>query len=226
MKRLFFLISLLLMLVSCRSKRQEPVAEPVEETVVETKTIDTVFAAMPIPPEIETRMRGISYPEGATVALSDLRYLSVSYIDFNGESQNGEMVCNKQIAADLVKIFRELYLAGYQINSMRLIDDFGGSDDASMEADNTSCFNYRPVSGGRSLSKHAYGMAVDINPLENPYVKGDKVLPANATPYVNREKKFDHKIDQADLCHKLFTAHGFKWGGSWRSVKDYQHFEK
>ena len=152
-------------------------------------------------------MRGVSYPDDAEVKLADLRYLRLSYVDFDGKEQVGEMICNKSIADDLVAIFRELYEARYPIRSIRLIDDFDGDDEASMAADNTSCFNYRKKTGMRELSKHARGLAVDINPFENPYVR----------PY---------KIDKDDLCYRLFRAHGFYWGGTWRSVKDYQHFEK
>ena len=187
---------------------------------------DTVFAASAVPPEIEARMRGVSYPEGAEIPLSELRYLRLSYRDFDGAVQQGEMICNQAIAVDLVAIFRQLYLAAYPIRSIRLIDDFGGSDDASMEADNTSCFNYRKAVGLRRLSRHALGMAVDINPLENPYVRDGNVRPASGKPYADRTRSFPHKIDRTDLCYKLFRDHGFAWGGAWRSVKDYQHFEK
>ena len=187
---------------------------------------DTVFVSGTIPPEVEARMRGISYPADAGIPLQDLRYLRLSYIDFEGNARTGEMVCNKLIAEDLLSIFRSLYEARYPIRSIRLTDDFGGSDEASMAADNTSCFNYRAVSGGRRLSRHAYGMAVDINPLENPYVRGGTVRPEGAGPFVDRGKDFPHKIDKSDLCYRLFRAHGFSWGGSWRSLKDYQHFEK
>ena len=188
--------------------------------------LDTVFSAGAVPPEVEARMRGVSYPEGATVPLSELRYLRLSHIDFEGTVRTGEMVCNQAIAEDLVEIFRQLYLAGYPIRSIRLIDDFGGSDDASMEADNTSCFNYRKAVGLRRLSKHALGLAVDINPLENPYVRDRTVRPAAGKPFADRGKDFPHKIDRTDLCYKLFREHGFAWGGAWRSVRDYQHFEK
>lgn len=187
---------------------------------------DTLFVSMRIPPEVEARMRGVSYPADATVSLQDLRYLRLSYIDFEGNMKIGELVCNKLIANDLLAIFRELYAARYPIRSIRLIDDYGGSDEASMADDNTSCFNYRPMSGGKSLSKHALGLAVDVNPLENPYVKKETVLPANATRFVNREASFPHKIDKDDLCYQLFIGRGFAWGGNWRSLKDYQHFEK
>lgn len=208
----------------CGSPAPAP-AEPASEEISPAAP-DTVFVSMPIPPEVEARMRGVSYPAHATIPLEDLRYLRLSFVDFDGQSQVGELVCNKRIADDLVDIFRELYKARYPIRSIRLIDDFDGKDDASMAADNTSCFNYRPKSGGRSLSKHALGLAVDINPLENPYVRGRTILPADAEPYVDREQSFPHKIDKNDLCYKLFRQHGFTWGGSWGPLKDYQHFEK
>ena len=185
-----------------------------------------VFTAEPIPASVETRMRGVSYPEDAEVKLSDLRYLRLSYVDFDGQEQVGELVCNKAIADDLVAIFRDLYEARYPIRSIRLIDDFGGDDEASMAADNTSCFNYRKKTGMRELSKHALGLAIDINPLENPYVRPSRVRPAGAAAYADRTKDFPHKIDKNDLCYRLFRARGFSWGGSWRSVQDYQHFEK
>ena len=171
-------------------------------------------------------MRGVSFPENAEIKLDDLRYLKLSYIDFEGRPQVGEMVCNKAIAEDLVEIFKALYEARYPIKSIRLIDDFGGDDDASMRADNTSCFNYRKKVGVRELSKHALGLAVDINPFENPYVRPTRVRPAEAREFADRTKDFPHKIEKDDLCYQLFRAHGFSWGGTWRSVKDYQHFEK
>ena len=187
---------------------------------------EPVVEAAPIPSAVEARMRGVSCPEDAEIKLDDLRYLKLSYIDFEGRPQVGEMVCNKAISDDLVTIFRELYEARYPIKSIRLIDDFGGDDDASMAADNTSCFNYRKKVGVRELSKHALGLAVDINPFENPYVRPSRIRPADAKAFADRTKDFPHKIDKDDLCYKLFRAHGFSWGGTWRSVQDYQHFEK
>lgn len=231
MRRILIPLQLLCAIASCGGNRRAEasvVQEPQPEAVVvEAVSLpDTVFVSQPIPPEVESRIRGISYPEGATISLDELRYLRLSYRDFDGVSKNGEMICNQRIADDLVDIFRKLWLAEYQIRSIQLIDEFGGSDDASMEADNTSCFNYRPVSGGTRLSNHALGLAIDVNPLENPYIKGDKVLPVTAESFVDRSRDFPHKIDKEDLCYQLFTAHGFAWGGDWHSLKDYQHFEK
>ena len=185
------------------------------------------FSASSIPPEVESRMRGVSYPQGAEISLSELRYLRLSYVDFDGGRQTGEMVCNAAVARDLCEIFQALYEAEYPIRSIRLVDDFGGSDEASMLADNTSCFNYRPRTGQSRLSKHALGLAVDINPLENPFVdRQGRVRPAGAEAFADRSRDFPHKIVRGDLCWQLFREHGFSWGGTWRSVRDYQHFEK
>ena len=208
----------------CGTSAPEPAPENPEE--VSPAAPDSVFVSMPIPPEVEARMRGASYPAHATISLEDLRYLRLSYVDFDGREQVGELVCNKAIAEDLVAIFRDLYEARYPIRSIRLIDDFGGDDEASMAADNTSCFNYRKKTGMRELSKHALGLAVDINPFENPYVRPSRVRPAGASAFADRTKDFPHKIDKEDLCYRLFRARGFSWGGAWRSVQDYQHFEK
>ena len=188
----------------------------------------SAFSADTIPETVKQRMTGRSYPEeGAEeISFSDLRYLKLLYYDFNGRVRKGEMVCNKAIAADLIHIFKELYKAKYPIASIRLIDDFDGDDVRSMEAGNTSCFNYRKKTSGSSLSAHALGLAVDINPLQNPYVKGEEVVPEAAAPYADRSVDFDHKITADDLCCKLFRERGFIWGGAWNSVKDYQHFEK
>lgn len=187
----------------------------------------SAFSADTIPEAVKLRMTGRSYPEeDAGISLSDLRYLKLLYYDFGGRVRRGEMVCNRAIADDLLYIFKELYKAKYPIASIRLIDDFDGDDQRSMEANNTSCFNYRTKTSGTSLSAHARGMAVDVNPLQNPYVKGEIVEPEAAREYADRTVDFPHKITDDDLCCKLFRSRGFQWGGAWNSVKDYQHFEK
>jgi len=179
-----------------------------------------------IPDEVFTRMKDKSYPENATILLDDLRYLQVSYYNFNNESVLGEIVCNKSIAEDLIDIFKKLYGVKYQICSIRLVDDFDADDDKSMTADNTSCFNFRYIRNTNRLSPHAYGVGIDINPVENPCIRDGVVHPEIGSEYVNRSLDFKHKIDEDDLCYKLFTEHGFTWGGSWDNPKDYHHFEK
>ena len=225
MKKFLSIVTALCLLSGCQC-RQGSAPAPEAGPVRDTARLAPVFTAGPIPAAVEARMRGVSYPDNAEIKLSDLRYLRLSYVDFDGKEQVGELVCNQAIAADLVAIFRDLYDARYPIRSIRLIDDFGGDDEASMAADNTSCFNYRKKTGMRELSKHALGLAVDINPFENPYVRPSRVRPAGASAFADRAKDFPHKIDKDDLCYRLFRAHGFSWGGTWRSVQDYQHFEK
>ena len=191
----------------------------------QTFTIDTISDA------VFLRMQGKSYKNNCTVDRSELRYLRLSHYDENGEEYIGEIVCNKKISNDLKEIFQELYKQKYPIERMRLIDEYEADDERSMQANNTSCFNYRTIAGSQKLSKHSLGMAIDINPLYNPYVKRGKdgtliVQPANARKYANRAKRWPSKIEKGDLCYQLFIKHGFKWGGSWSSSKDYQHFER
>lgn len=179
---------------------------------------------------IKSRITGISYPEDCTIPYEDLRYVSVQHYDLDGKEQIGELICNQTIAEDLVEIFYELYQAEYPIEQIRLIDEYSGDDNLSMMDNNTSSFNYRVVEGTTRLSKHALGMAIDINPFYNPYVTYPEgkahVSPTGAEPYADRTAPFSFKITHEDLAYKLFIEHGFKWGGDWNSVQDYQHFEK
>ena len=205
-------------------KVQEPL------TVKEEDDMAPVFTSEEIPDEVFARMAGKSYKEDCTVPREDLRYLRISCVGADGSAYIGEMVAAADLAEDLLDIFRQLYEAGYPIERMQLIDDYDASDQASMEANNTTCFNFRQIAGSTKLSNHSLGRAVDINPLYNPYVKktghGTIYDPPMAEAYADRDKDFPYKIDHDDLCYQLFTAHGFTWGGDWNSVKDYQHFEK
>lgn len=189
------------------------------------------FSVAPLSDSIFARMQGRSYPEGCTVPRSDLRYVRVLHVDAKGKVHQGELVCNKVIAQDLVEIFRRLYQARYPIEKIRLIDDYEADDEQSMRDNNTSSFCYRSVSGTTKLSKHALGLAVDINTRYNPWVRKGAdghqlVSPDNGRPYADRQKTYPYKIVKGDLLYRLFIEHGFKWGGNWRTMKDYQHFEK
>lgn len=179
---------------------------------------------------VKKRIRGISYQDNPDISYEDLRYLSIKYINFENTECEGELICHKAIAQDLVEIFYELYQASYPIERIELIDNYEGDDTQSMLADNTSCFNYRKVSGSSTLSQHAYGLAIDLNPFYNPYIKWSngtvKVEPAGSEAYTDRTADFRAKISHEDLAYRLFTSHNFTWGGDWKRVKDYQHFEK
>lgn len=187
------------------------------------------FYIKPILDDIFEKMQGKSYKENCTVPREELRYLHILHVGFDNNTHEGELIVNKRIAEDVLDIFKELYKAGYQIEKVRLIDEYNAQDELSMRDNNSSAFNFRYISYSTTLSKHAMGLAVDINTLYNPYIKQVdgrlNIEPANAVNYVDRNRQFPHKIDHDDLCYKLFTKHGFEWGGDWEDSKDYQHFE-
>lgn len=214
-------------------KAEEELSEIIPENRI---TYKEGFYYEPLSLEIIDRITGCSYPileEDETIEISyeDLSYLVVQYVGFDYETHRGEIICNNAIAGDLAEIFYELYRNEYQIESISLIEEYDGDDLASCTANNTSCFNYRKAVGSNSLSKHALGLAIDINPFYNPYITynedgSENVYPETATDYADRSKNFPYKIDENDLCYQLFKEHGFTWGGHWNSLKDYQHFQK
>lgn len=192
---------------------------------------DSLFSVSMIPDDVFQRMQGKSFPKDCTVKKKQLRYIRLVHYDFDGKVKRGELVCHHSIALELKKIFEKLYAAKYPIQSVRLIDDFDADDERSMQANNTSCFCFRQVAGHKVLSRHSLGLAIDINPLLNPCVRDDGkggtlIQPSTAREYVDRNKEFRGKISHGDLCYKLFREAGFRWGGNWRTLKDYQHFEK
>ncbi len=203
------------------------------------------FYYEPLSNDLISYITGVSYPalpseasedalnvgEQNDISYADLRYVHIIHYDFDGNLAEGELICHNSIAEDLVEIFYDLYASEYQIEKVTLIENYNGDDTASMADNNTSCFNYRVVDGTKSLSKHALGLAIDINPLYNPYIRYDKkggqtVSPVEGEAYADRTVSFPYKIDPDDLCYRLFTEHGFTWGGNWNSSKDYQHFQK
>lgn len=207
-----------------------PAAWPAGEVVTQAEA-DSLFAhgafhAVELNGAILNRIEGRSLKRGALIDIKELRYLPVLHKDICGRTLAGELICSESIAADLEAIFRELYALEYPIERMVLIDEYDAIDEASMEANNSSCFNYREIAGSKKLSKHALGRAVDLNPLYNPYVKGNTVSPASAAAYTGRKGKWPYKIERGDAAYRLFKAHGFTWGGDWQSLKDWQHFEK
>ena len=191
--------------------------------------MNMMFQVAEIDEKIFARINGKSYKKGCPLSLNELRYLRVAYRTFGGKTAEGELICNVAIAPSLIDIFRELYAEAYPIEKIRLIDDYDADDELSMSDNNSSCFNFRYVSHTNRISLHGYGLAVDINPLFNPYIKtvdGKKIIaPANAAEFEDRTKPFPHKITEDDICVKLFAAQGFLWGGNcWDDEKDYQHF--
>lgn len=216
--------------------KEQKAGTVIDKDRIVSEHTENYFTAEEIDEETLTRIRGKSYPENAKISLDELRYVKVLHYNYNHEIQVGELIVNKAIAQDCVKIFRELFEIEYEIESMRLVDDYWTgdsveSDTNSIAHNNTSSFNYRSVPGSSSLSNHAKGRAIDINPLQNPYVKykSDGTFAhyyKDMELYLDRSSGKKHMITHQDECYKIFRKYGFTWGGNWNSVKDYQHFEK
>jgi D-alanyl-D-alanine carboxypeptidase len=173
-----------------------------------------------------TAMTGVSWHRGCPVPISDLRHVDLTYRGFDGLRHRGELIVDKSVARSVVDVFHTLYSMRFPIRTMLPVDHFGADDDASMAADNTSAFNCRPITGSTSgFSRHSYGKAVDLDTLENPYVKGAVVQPPAGQAFTNRTEIRPGMIRHGDRVWRAFAAHGFTWGGDWKSLKDYQHFE-
>lgn len=193
-------------------------------------TLSEGFYYEPLSEELKEYITGRSYRENSIIGYDDLRHIVVKYIDFNNRVCQGELIVNVQVADDTVAIFKELFDNSYQIEKIRLVDEYNADDDMSMADNNSSAFNYRTIDSQEVISDHGYGVAIDINPLYNPYVRtgyGERdVLPVNGYMYADRNASFDHKIEKGDICYKAFISRGWKWGGEWDSPVDYQHFYK
>jgi hypothetical protein len=159
------------------------------------------------------------------VALDDLRYLTVSFRGFDGHAHTGELLVNRAYATDVVTVFRQLFAAGWPIEEMRIVTAGDFVDPNAADADNTSAFACRPVTGQKTAwSLHAYGLAIDLNPLQNPYVSGRTLIPSQARAYVARNRRSAGMNTPGSLPVRSFRAIGWGWGGTYTSKKDYMHF--
>ena len=209
---------------------------PVEEDRIDAGDLSRYFTSSEISDEIFERIYGEnrSYKPWCTVPREDLRYVTVLHRGYDGNSYVGEIMVNALLADEITEIFLELYENDYQIERMLLVDEFDADDDLSIANNNTSAFNYRPVTGGSTPSNHAYGCAIDINPLNNPYIEFDAAgnmiwYDVDVDLYLDRDAPDAHErhmIGHEDLCYQIFTARGWDWGGDWTNPVDYQHFEK
>ena len=179
----------------------------------------------PIPPTVRAQMTGVSWHTGCPVPLSGLRLVTLTYHGFDGRAHTGQLVANRDAAAALVSVFRRLYAARFPIRRMQLVDAYGADDYRSIEADNTSAFNCRTATGSSNWSQHAYGRAIDVNPIENPYVSGGTTSHPASRPYLDRSRHRPGAAYESGVLVEAFRAAGWGWGGSWSGgVKDYQHF--
>ena len=169
-------------------------------------------------------IRSGSWTLRCPVALDDLRLVSLTYWGFDGRPHVGRLVVNRDAVDAIVGALHRLYLIHFPIRRMVPVDAYGASDERSMEADNTSAYNGRLVAGSTVWSQHAYGRAIDIDPLENPEIQDGKVFPTTAGRYVDRTLGLPGMIVAGGPVVRAFAAYGWGWGGSWHSLKDYQHF--
>ena len=217
---------------------------PADTVIKPSADTDAYFEILPIGDEVFARIYGNSFPTDGGITTDQLRYLRVLHVDFDGETRIGEIIVNAAAAEDTLAVFRELYDAGYQIRRMVLVDTYydagwpefahmergNQADSVSIAYDNTSAFNYRVASNNSNmLSNHAMGRAIDLNPLENPYVYTDGSVdgPDECLAYADRSQAaaWNHMITADDLAVSVFQSHGFSWGGYWEGDKDYQHFD-
>lgn len=197
-----------------------------EEVEPTNEVEEKIFAYGPIPDHIVERIMGVSYVENEHITIEDLAYIQISHWGFDEEVHIGELIVNAHVAEEVVEIFRELFAAKYPIEKMKLIDEYGADDNLSMMDNNSSAFCYREVAGSKGkLSKHSYGLAIDINPVQNPYIKENIILPSIGEEYLHREEFRTGMIVEGDICYDAFTSRGWTWGGNWNTLKDYQHFE-
>jgi hypothetical protein len=235
MKRL--LLAGLLLLAGCQKAEDPkpapppppPVPVPARVPVPEKEPDPPEYEAKvsQIPAEIAKKMTGISWREGCPVPINDLVHIRLNHWEYNDQVQEGELVVHKDVAEDITEIFGELFEARFPVEKIWLVDEYNGDDLESMQDNNSSAFNCRwKVPKPGVFSQHAFGTAIDINPLVNPYHSPKLILPKGGEKYIDRSLKSKGMIFKDDAVYKAFTRRGWTWGGDWKRKKDYQHFEK
>ncbi len=193
------------------------------DTLAPPTSAEFQFAIGPVPGEVLARS---TWNEGCPVDVDDLSYVTVSHLGFDGLLHTGELVVNQSAAPEMVKVFESLFAARYPIEEMRVVSapelDLAPTGDGN----NTTVFVCRPATGGTNWSQHAYGLAIDVNPFQNPYWKGDLVLPELADYYTDRTTGAAGIIADDDAVTEAFRSIGWGWGGDWSSLKDWMHFSR
>lgn len=176
---------------------------------------------------VTTAELGETWRPGCPVGAEDLRRVELDYLDPDGQTRRGSLVVHRDYAADVIDIFADLQRLGYPITKMQTVDNYpGAEDELSMRDNNTSAFNCRPLPGSTDWSLHAYGRAIDINPLVNPYIdNAGNLEPETAGRYLDRALAEPGMLNAGDPAVRVFTDRGWRWGGAWRNPVDYQHFE-
>ena len=175
----------------------------------------------PAPADVIARS---TWKKGCPVAATDLSWVRLTFVGFDGRRHTGELLVNSAVADDVVTVFRRLYAAKFPIEEMRITRADELDAPPTGDGNNTGAFNCRPTVGATSYSQHAYGLASDVNPFQNPYTKGDLVLPELASAYLKRSWVRPGMIEPDGPVVQAFASIGWTWGGSWHSLKDLQHF--
>ena len=178
-------------------------------------------------PALLDKVRSTTWHAGCPVPPEDLRQLTVKYLNFERKPSTGILIVHRDVAQEVSAVFRDLFQHGFLIERILPIEEYDGDDNVSMAANNTSAFNCRDVTGQPGkFSNHSWGRAMDINPLTNPYVKGDKIYPPEGRQYLDRSRSLPGTIQSGSYAVRRFSEAGWNWGGNWSDRKDYQHFEK
>jgi D-alanyl-D-alanine carboxypeptidase len=171
---------------------------------------------------------GASWRPGCPLEPGRLRRVEINHLGFDNQTHRGELIVHEDLVAEVIAIFEQLLQLRYPIEKIRTVEHYPGADDElSMQDNNTSAFNCRDIPGTGRWSLHAYGRAIDVNPLLNPYVdRTGAFQPGNAAPYLDRNRIDPGLLHDGDPAVRVFTDRGWRWGGHWRTPKDYQHFER
>ncbi|MCL2400067.1 MAG: M15 family metallopeptidase [Defluviitaleaceae bacterium] len=187
---------------------------------------EPIFTMEPLPEYILQVIRGSSFHDNTPFSYCFLTYLTITHVDLYGRYRLGNMIVAAEIGEEVLDIFREIFEYRFPIHRMRLIDFYNAGDYLSMADNNSVAFNFRYIAGTGTLSRHALGMAIDINPIQNPYIRGNTIWPLAGAEYLDRTNIRPGMITRGDAVYRAFISRGWIWGGNWQSPRDYHHFER
>jgi hypothetical protein len=214
-------------LVQCSPQPPPPAPPPGTSSPSAAATSPSASTPPPVVAPVTAADLGASWRPGCPVEPQQLRRVEVDYIGLDGQKRRGALIVNEDLVADVVAIFEQLLQLRYPVEKIRTVDNYpDAADELSMEDNNTSAFNCRDIPGD-GWSLHAYGRAIDLNPRLNPYIDSTGAFqPNNAAPYLDRSRTDPGLLHADDPVVRVFTDRGWRWGGSWRTPIDYQHFER
>jgi hypothetical protein len=219
-------------LVQCTSALPPPAATPSPAVTPSPSAASSSASALPAPASgtvqpVTADELGTTWRTGCPVEPGQLRRVDVDYLGFDGQTHRGELIVHEDLAQEVIAIFEQLYRLGYPVDKIRTVDHYAdANDELSMEDNNTSAFNCRTIPGTNEWSPHAYGRAIDLNPLINPCLYASGYFePQNAAAYLDRSRTDPGLLHNGDPAVHIFTDRGWQWAGYW-TTPDYQHFER